>query len=215
MAVEPEQGYWSVSIAPLPHEPARFTPASLEPAVEQASVSLRGWNFPHVPRDVADKGFREDYFWARTDWGQYVEQMRFHLDGLFTFRWRMREDGTTYRGSFHAVANIFTVAEIFEFARRLYGSREAVSGVAVEIRLEGVLDRPLSGDPAQNLPYQLRATENVFTFRTTLRRLDLLTDSASPSLMACQRMFAGLGYRGITDRFLADTINDFLGRGAK
>jgi len=115
--------YWSAGIVPAPIEEHRL-PADRRHLVElvlERGVALRGWNYPHVPRDDPPQGvvsLPDGGIEATTATGQYQEVWRLHPNGLFTHRWRPREDGTGYRGTIHLLAAINTMTEVFEFGRR-------------------------------------------------------------------------------------------------
>jgi hypothetical protein len=122
--------YWSAGIAPAPAEERRL-PANTHQLVElvwERGVALRGWNYPHVPRNDPPQGIAglpDGGIEATTATGRYQEVWRLHPSGLFTHRWRLREDGTGYRGTVNLVAAVYTVAEVFEFGRRLYQKTQA------------------------------------------------------------------------------------------
>ena len=86
-------------------------------------MALRGWNYPHIPRSEPPQGIGglpDGGIEAVTATGRYQEVWRLHPSGLFTHRWCLREDSTGYSGTINVVAAVYTVAEVFEFGRRLY-----------------------------------------------------------------------------------------------
>ena len=124
-------------ISRLPASPER-----LVQLVRDRSVALRGWNYPHVPRNEPPQGVTglpDGGIEAVTATGRYQEVWRLHPSGLFTHRWRLREDGTGYQGTINVVAAVYTVAEVFEFGRRLYQEDTTVDTVTFRITLEDVL----------------------------------------------------------------------------
>ena len=207
--------YWSAGIAPAPPAQHRF-PRGQQQMVEIAatrSVALRGWNYPHIPRRDPPQGvvgLPDGGIEATTHTMQYHEVWRLHPDGLFTHRWRLREDGTdAYRGTIHVVAAIYTVAEIFEFGRRLYRDDETVSEVMFRIALEDVLGRPGSGDTLEDLP-DLRAARNEAIHAVALPRTELTGGVLTASVAAADGLFSQLGFMGISRDFIEHKAQQFL-----
>jgi hypothetical protein len=179
--------------------------------VAMRAVALRGWNYPHIPRDAPPQGLAwlpDGGVEAITDVWQYHEVWRMHPSGLFTHRWRLREDGTRFSGTLHVVAAIYTVAEIFEFGRRLYRDDETVTEVAFRIELQGVLGRPASGDPSEDFPG--RAIHNEATYSVALPRADLVGGVLAASDDASDSLFGQLGFPDITRVFIEETAKRFL-----
>jgi hypothetical protein len=206
---------WSAGIAPAPLEEHRL-PANrwqLTALVHQRGVALRGWNYPHVPRDDSPQGvtgLADGGIEATTATGQYHEVWRLHPNGLFTHRWRLREDGTGYTGTIHFVAAIYTVAEVFEFGRRLYQDDATVSTVTFRITLEDVLNRELSGDSSEDLPYGLRAARNMARHAVEVPRADLGAGILGPSVAAAGSLFSQIGYTIVPPGYVEQKTQEFL-----
>jgi hypothetical protein len=183
----------------------------LENRLTEASVALRGWNYPHIPRHAEDFARAPEWIEGRTSWERYREVWRFHTDGLFTHRWRMREDGVgPFKGTIHFVSAIYTVAEVWEFTRRLYGQDKQVEEVRVILELDNVRGRHGSGDSFQDLPYGSQAQKNSFRGEATIPRIDLLADIRDPALQMTISMFWELGFAGISESFISGRIGALL-----
>jgi len=207
--------YWSAGIAPAPVEEHRL-PADRRQLVElvwDRGVALRGWNYPHVPHENPPQGvvgLPDGGIEATTATGRYQELWRLHPSGLFTHRWRLREDGSGYKGTIHLVAATYTVTEVFEFGRRLYQEDKSVSSVAFRIALEDVLNRPASGDPSEGLPYGVRARQNIAVHTVELPRADLAAGILRPSVAAVESLFSQLGFTDVSRYFIENKIQEFL-----
>lgn len=205
--------YWSSAIAPHPKNNRRFPQRQLLDVIDQHAVALRGWNYPHVPydrdRDVLVLPGGEGIE-ATVDSGRYQEVWRLYPSGLFTHRWRMREEGSDFRGTIHFVAAIYTIVEVFEFGRRLFRDDETVLAVVFKIGLEGVLNRPGNGDAFDDLPYGITAKRNVATYEATLPRAQLLGGALNPSVEATVSIFGQLGFSQISSGFVERKASDFL-----
>ncbi len=203
---------WSAAIAPSPLIDERFPSARLLDIVEKNCVALRGWNFPHIPRrdpqavlSLDDGGIE-----AKVDAMQYQEIWRFHPSGLYTHRWRMREEGTSYQGTIHFVAAIYSVVEVFEFGRRLYRDDETVESVLFQIGLHNVFGRSGSGNTFEDLPYHLQAQRNQASYSTTVPRADLLAGIHEQSSVAVISLFGQLGFSEISGSFVRRKVQSFL-----
>ncbi len=213
-APAPEFGYWSAGIMPGPLVEQRFPSRQrLLALLATKSVALRGWNYPHIPKNEPPEGVRwlpDGGIEATTDVWQYHEVWRLHPTGLFTHRWRVREDGTSYRGTIHLVATIYTIAEIFEFGRRLYREDKTISEVMFRIQLEGVYGRLISGDMPFGEPYSGQASRNQSMHSVALPRVDLVAGALTASVNAAESILGQLGFTNIPPTFIEVTARQFL-----
>lgn len=209
-----DYAYWSAGVVPGPLIERRLASGrQLVELVETHAVALRGWNYPHIPKNEPPEGIvwlPDGGIEATTKVWQYHEVWRLHPSGLFTHRWRLREDGTSYRGTIHVVAAIYTVAEIFEFGRRLYRDDETVTQVMFWIRLEGVLGRSVSGDASYGEPFTGRAVRDHATHSVAMPRVDLLPGVLAGSVDAAESLFGQLGLSDIPRAFIEHTVKQFL-----
>jgi hypothetical protein len=207
--------YWTAGIAPSPADDRRLPadPGRLVQLVSMRGVALRGWNYPHVPRNDPPQGVTrlpDGGIQAVTATMQYHEVWRLHPSGLFTHRWRMREDGTGYRGTINVVAALYTVAEVFEFGRRLYQEDTSVDTVTFRITLEDVLGRPASGDSVNDPLSGEQARQNVARYVAELPRADLAASILEPAVAAAERFFSELGFTGASRGFIEGKARAFL-----
>jgi len=209
--------YWTAGIAPSPADDHRL-PASQERLVRlvlDRGVALRGWNYPHVPRSEPPQGITglpDGGIEAVTSTGRYQEVWRLHPSGLFTHRWRLREDGTGYQGTINVGAAIYTVAEVFEFGRRLYQEDSTVDAVTFRITIEDVLGRPASGDSINDPLTGDRARQNAARHVAELPRADLAAGILEPSATAAESLLGQLGFTRASRSYIEDKAREFLGR---
>jgi hypothetical protein len=181
--------------------------------VAQRAVALRGWNYPHIPREEPPQGIvtlADGGVEATTDVRQYHEVWRLHPNGLFTHRWRLREDGTGYKGTIHFVAAIYSVAEVFEFGRRLFRDDETVSAVTFRVALEDVLQRTGSGDSLDDLPYGVPAMRNEATHSIAVPRAELAAGVLGATVDGAESLFGQLGFMDIGRGFIEAKAQRFL-----
>jgi hypothetical protein len=122
----------------------------------------------------------------------------------------MREEGTSYKGTIHFVAAIYSVVEVFEFGRRLYRDDDTVETVLFKISLHDVLGRRGSGDSSEDLPYHLQAQHNQVTYSNTVPRTDLLAGVQEQSSLAAISLFDQLGFSEISASFVRRKVQNFL-----
>lgn len=212
MAVNPppqDFGYWTATILPLPRVERRFHPNQLVDLLGEAAVALRGWNFPHIPREAGGLDYQGDRVQGHTAWGQYQETWDFFTDGLFLQRWRMREDGTEYRGTIHLVATIYTITEVWELSRRLYGQNDTVEQVRVGIDLDNVGGRLGTWSTADDLPAGIHARHNRFQYKRTVPRVELFANPRDYAIETTSQLFRELGFP-ISDSYVRRRTEDFL-----
>jgi hypothetical protein len=208
--------YWTSGIAPSPADDRRLPadPERLVRLVMERSVALRGWNYPHVPRSDAQQGVTGlpgGGIEAVTSTGRYQEVWRLHPSGLFTHRWRLREDGVSgYRGTINVTAAVYTVAEVFEFGRRLYQEDTTVDTVTFRVALEDVLGRPASGDSLNDPLNRDQARQNTARYVAELPRADLAAGIAESATTAAGSIFSQLGFAGIPRDFTEGKTRAFL-----
>jgi hypothetical protein len=207
--------YWTAGIAPSPADDHLLPadPGQLVQLVWDRGVALRGWNYPHVPRNDPPQGVErlpDGGIEAVTCTGRYREVWRLHPSGLFTHRWRLREDDTGYRGTINVVAAVYTVAEVFEFGRRLYQENTTVDTVTFRITLEDVLGRPASGDSLNDPLNGDRARQNTARCVAELPRADLAAGILEPATAAAESLFSQLGFTSAPRGFIEDKTRAFL-----
>jgi hypothetical protein len=96
-----------------------------------------------------------------------------------------------------------------EFSK-LYRDDESVHAVIFKVELEGVFDRPGSGDSFEDLPYGTHAKRNLASYSTTVPRADLAPGVLEPAVDASGSLFAQLGFSGISRSFITRKTQAFL-----
>lgn len=218
------RGYWRINIRPSRPPREELALGACLPIVERASVSLRGWDYPHVPHRESDgSGIErhENYIQAWTDWLSHREFWRMYSSGQFLhYRalgedWREREDGAARRawdrlGSGPVLAvttNLWLIAEIFEFAGRLLQQNTAIFEGGAEVKLSLISgDEPRSlwiEDPSR-MPFSYDRSTSA---REISYAISLSVEQASdPKLQterASQQIFERFGWDVTADQIRA------------
>jgi hypothetical protein len=213
MSEVPSPGYWYVTVEPFPAVPDRVPIDSIRRRIEQAKVSLRGWDYPHIDRVVTPF---QDGIECQTDWDRYREHWRFHFSGLFTHRFRLREDGNPrFHGTLHMVSSLWTITEVWEFTKRLFGTDVSVADVRISFEVGGLRGRHLSYDPdwtgwMQTMDFSPQT--DVFQWSRSVSREELFLRSAEKALDCAQQLFHLMGAEGLTREVLAARQGELLNR---
>ena len=149
------RGFWKVVI-----RPAMFNKqiiASLSECItiiEEAKVSLRGWDYPHYGNKGRLNGL--DWIESQVDFGVHKELFRFYQSGQFIHYFAIREDwmmedpwyGDKYKhikplSILGVISTLYTNTEIFEFASRLAEKNILGKDIYLSIELHRNKERSL------------------------------------------------------------------------
>jgi hypothetical protein len=112
---------WRVIIRPLKFEKDKIEYNDLESIIRNCSISLRGWDYPHVqqsgPYSRTSSGL--DFVQSETEFRHHIETWRYYQSGLFIHRFAFPEDGWGAPKSFWILWNLYRITEIYEFASNL------------------------------------------------------------------------------------------------
>lgn len=209
------RGYWRVVIRPQDFRRDRVENiARLFPLVRDASVQLRGWDFPHIDLKRPPRIDRE-WVGQEYDWEHYVEGWRMCRSGQFLFLggipedWRDQSSLWPPDGSWRpvtrlpAVDALYSYTEVFEFAARLALTEAGSDWMRVEITVSGLRGRSLAADPQSDFS-SLPAAE------ATVDELPLVYDVSREDLVARPREFAAGASAELFRRFNVDPPQDLL-----
>lgn len=157
------RGYWIVDIHPEElSESLNIKRTELIDKMRENSISLRGWDYPHIPTQNDEK--QEIYLTGNKveswiDWDVFKEIWRFyenrqfvHLFGIVN-DWYDEMDGWGDTSQYKAIKPnteldfvevIYRLTEIFQFVKNLYSNDIYASNVAISIVLHNLAERYLS-----------------------------------------------------------------------
>lgn len=189
-------GFWETILEPLPDDEGRFSTAALEDALHRAEVSLRGWNYPHVGRQIkptANKGLESV---TNSQYGH--EGWILHSSGLFVHRMAMREDREPrWHGTLDLINALWSMTEIWEFTKRLYRDEPKTTHVRATVTITGLLGRRLRMDPQYSLPMREPADADAFTEMVVISQARLASEASEQALQWSETLFAQMGAIGI------------------
>ncbi len=208
------RGYWRVNFRPLApvDEPILLT--ACRRAVEQSSVSIRGWDYPHISRKNDDEGgytnsneFVENW----TDWYGFEEFWRLYQSTQFISFNSLREDtrpdehGNPKVPILNTVGTLYAVTEFFEFAARLWSHGLYQSGVEVIITLGNAQGRILQAGHGR-VPFWDRLTTSAekIEVRKSLDPSKLSGGQKGFAIRSCVEIFDKFGWSPDPSQLEAD-----------
>lgn len=208
------RGHWHVVVRPTTLVEERLPDMSaLYGLVEQASVQLRGWDFPHLDRhnplviDLDWVGQDNDWEHRRESWrlyqsGQFVDVCGFWDDWRDRSSWWPPNKGWQPGHRLGIGDTLFRLTEIFEFAARLSMSPAGDESMHVEVAVKNLSGRVLFVDTPNRLPirWEPKATINEFPFAIDLPRAELVSNARDQALRATIELFKRFGWDGSLER---------------
>lgn len=176
-------GYWRVNIRPLQLIDPLLSLQECSEKVTKASVSLRGWDYPHIQRNNEHGGTANvgTYVENWCDWYVHSEFWRMYRSGQFLHYkalWEdMPHDDQRPQGTLLSVVGaVYTITEIVEFLKRLYHGGLYKEGVLLSITLGNSAGRHLWINDVNRLPFldakRTEAQELLITRELTVDELE-------------------------------------------
>lgn len=149
-------GYWMVNFKPLTNQQLQLS--QCREIVEESTVELRGWDYPHIPKrrgDDTDLTPGNDFYEGWIDWGAHKEIWRMYQSGQFIHYRAMEEDWfqeDDWYGDLKKkepgtilsiISAVYLLTEVFEFLVRLIRDGLYKEGVEVNIQLNNGSGRKL------------------------------------------------------------------------
>ena len=194
------RGHWLINVRPVGYNPSRFkTLPRCQEAAEKTTVLLRGWDYPHSPKDGLIP--KQDHVEGSVDWDTRKELWRLYQSGQFIHFLGLREDWFEQAEWFEPVHpevkpgqilepifTVLTMTEVFEYLSRLASLEERIfnEGSEVRIILHGASGRRLDVLDPRRTPLlgEYRCAINEVHFATTLSEKQLLTENRKRAISA-------------------------------
>ena len=185
------RGHWRINFRPLTPPEKELSLVECRDIVARNSVSLRGWNYPHVSNKPENLRARADSFEGSVDWHEHIEYWRMYQSSQFIHYVAFDDDWTDvshWRKNalepglyLEAIGNLFyEVAEVFAFLTRLARDGLYPNGASISIDLVGTQGRRLylaEGSDRGRLRGDYVSAEPRITFSTQLTPGDLANTS--------------------------------------
>lgn len=225
--------HWRILVRPADYKSARLhTLPDCMAAVEQAQVRLRGWSFPHLPRNSEQQESGQDYVAAGSDFMSHLEYWRFYQSGQFLGLYSVREATeagwadklhSTARGHYGRNASLasgyfdllnfmYNVAEVYEFASRLCQRGIHDGPDEIEIGIVKAKGFGLLAGPMRYWDEQYTLSVDELFFKDLRECADLVSGGAEPALESSLWFFERFGWLEPPVEVLRSDIQKFLER---
>jgi hypothetical protein len=214
-----ELPHWRVNIRPTSyHQSLVPSLTACLDAIQEAKVTLRGWDYPHLNR--RDGNFANGNSWIGnwTEFGRHIEYWRFYQSGQFLHlfsigeaadpMWHNKLKSTAhghafYRGDinwdlvpgyFSLLNFLYTLTEVFEFATRLSQRGIYTGEIDVTIELKKVRGFVLTPESDRSWSLVCTASEDNLGNTWRVSSTDLIADAKEKSLAATSWFFERFGW---------------------
>lgn len=216
------KGYFRVVLRPGTHQEERIKSLTeCRTIIDQCKVSMRGWDFPHIDRDLFSND--QNFIFSGTDWSRYKELWRFYQSGQFIYLGGFGEDWLNetiglfgpqdhslgFKG-FSIDGNLYRFTEIIELAARLVTKNVFDGLVNVEITLFDTLDRRLFFYEKGYLVQEAKSVMPEINFKKTYTEDEVLTKGNEIALEIAQSFFERFNWQNLRIEVLRDIQQRFL-----
>ena len=208
------RGYWLTVIRPSRFVEKRIPNISdLYPIIRKNSVSLRGWDFPHLD---SRNPYRIDIDWIGEDfeWEHHLSSWRFYQSGQFIHLSAIAIDWRDQSSFWPADENwepnkllgvgdvIFNYTEIIELGSRLALSDAGDEAMHIEIKTGNLQRRTLyMDDPRKWGFFEIFTTKiNEFPYIIDPTKTELITNSKSLAVSASIELFKRFGWNATNEQ---------------
>lgn len=169
------KGYWEINIHPDVYNSQRIEKQRIKEIVRSSVVELRGWDYPHF-RDSEGPYSILNGIEKFIDWSNHIEFWRMTQSANFYHLLSLREDwikDVEYRNMWSkgdelkgkkwlgVLSTLYTLTEIFEFAKRLSHQNIFDENVIIEIKLYDLVDRILVIDSPNKFPFSFERKAKI------------------------------------------------------
>ncbi len=208
-------GFWRVNIRPLRAPNSLLTLAQCRELVTKSSVSLRGWDYPHVSRRDDNQGGIEnvgEFVQGWCDWYHHIEFWRMYKSTQFLHYKALREDLTDDipekpNGPFIGVGtSIYTMTELVEFAFRLFRAGLYKEGAQIHVTIGNTQGRQLWIDDPMRMgfSYPRKTAADKIEVQRDLSAADFETEPMDISSEMIVELFDHFGWTVDRSRIQTD-----------
>jgi hypothetical protein len=174
------RGHWRINFRPVVLDDPLPSLTQARDLVIENRVSLRGWDYPHIPVQRPDLSsgitMHDAHVEAWTDWDTHREIWRMYLSSQFIHLVALHEDWTENRqwaapgddfqpGTQLSIrGGIWHIAEFYEFLGRLMTRGLYSAGADCRIELVNTAGRALWAEPGR-VPFDLAQVTSADTIR--------------------------------------------------
>jgi hypothetical protein len=193
------KGYWEVNIRPVAYSEQRVEKRNLKELVRSSKVELRGWDYPHF-RDSGGEPYPiQTGIEKFIDWSNNIEFWRMTQSANFFHLLALEEDWMELADSMYisrhhlknqkwlgVLGTLYTLTEMFEFARRLALHNIFDDSMIIDIKLTGLENRKLLVESFDRVPLydKVAKVSDPWEFKKEILVADVLSKSAQFALEA-------------------------------
>jgi len=191
------RGYWFINIHPNIYKERRIESRSkVKEIVENAVVELRGWDYPHFHDREGEPYHIENgvekminweihlEFWRMTQSANFIHLLALREDWIKDFEYRnMWSVGDELKGNklLGILGTLYTLTEIFEFAKRLTKQNIFDEILVIDINLHDMFNRQLFVDSPSRIPFffpRIARSEKPWKWKGEYKTAEFLEKSA-------------------------------------
>jgi hypothetical protein len=211
-------GYWEVIAYPTEYKPDRITnPVQANELIDQASVHLRGWNFPHNDIHGNSTNFAKgrQSVSAEKDWHQ--EAWRMYKSGLFAWRESYMEDIKGYTDDGKKVISfvniIYSITEYMLFLKRVYAEKIKTEQLYFSISLTDCEGRKLASlYPGVHI-WNYVSNEKVIPIEKTVDSVELQASANEIARDVIKEIFMLFNWNDPADSMIEDWQKKLIEKG--
>lgn len=197
-------GHWRINIRPLQPIDPPLAMNECHERVAKASVSLRGWDYPHIQRNMKHGGSANVGTYAENwcDWSNHVEFWRMYRSSQFLHYRALWEDLSDEGQSRPAgpvlsvLGAVYTVTEATEFLSRLYNGGLYKDGASINVTLGKSADRQLWISEFDRMPFydEKRTNAEELLVERSLQAGELEGQAGAAALSILLELFDHFGW---------------------
>lgn len=211
------RGHWKVILRPL-DAPGDHNIVDLQRDVTKCSVSLRGWDFPHIAtRNDQSSGTEYGSFVEQwTDWYRHREFWRMYQSGQFVWMKVLQEEFYTAEETYRkpddpfisVLGAVYSITEFFEFAKRMVEDGPYPNGTKLAISLDNTAGRVLWISEGNRMPFldDYKTTSSTITLEREIRRETILETAVHAANSAIIEFFSHFGWKAPSSRIEEDQL---------
>jgi len=227
--------HWRVIFRPEIYDESQFLELQLiRDLVEKHRVRLRGWYFPHLPRDRNDHEYGDNWFASQSDFMNHLEYWRFYQSKQFIYlssvresteeAWseKLREYAKSHfmeatkeeieaiPGYFSIENFIYNVTEYFIFLSKLCSKDIYKGSVSILIELKNIQGYTLTTDINRAWWNLYSASQSDLSFQKTYAVSEMIADPEHLALDAISWFFVRFGWDDLNPDILKTDQENFV-----
>jgi hypothetical protein len=208
------KGNWRVIIRPSKFEKEKLELENLLPTITKCSVSLRGWDYPHihVGGPFGEVMYGSDFIETNTDFRNHREIWKYFQSGLFGHRFSFPEDGNSDSTKFWILGNLYKITEIYQFVSNLASRDVLGENLKVSVDLYNTKNRYLTfGDPVRDVDFgSYQCREDKLSFSDDFSKVDVIATAPEIALRRAKWIFQRFGWVSVDQDLLRSHQEPFL-----